>query len=365
VSGPKLAEALSFSHGKKTPKMDTTAVLLGWGCKAESRERYDPAKVAAAVEKGTLRIINYPEAITGARNKLALLTKLSEAGITVPGFISLKNQTAASLPEFVQGEIEAGHLTFPCVGFNEGHRGKPIFCWTAEDLEQVVKVNKSRKKGAIKIDYFRSLLQGTEWRIHVFRDSALSSEVKTLAKDPIRSTADSLMRKLTRRAEKNEIPITATTADLEYVVGELAADLTRGPSHLQRSTQHGWELQDVATGDVPAEVVAAAINALDAADLDLGAVSVVLEENTPVVTNVITAPSLSDAQLTAYADAISEFADETSRVAKKKKKKSVATGAEEGGPTASPELIARLSRKVRMGKISKDRAEEMMALLEE
>lgn len=358
VSGPNLAEALNFSHGKKTPKLKEIDVLIGWGCKGESRERYDPEAIKAAVTDGHLRVLNYPTAISNARNKLGLLNKLRAfGGLSVPGMVDIKGLTSNEGVIALLDAIDAGTLTLPCVGFNEMHKGKPVFCWTKEDLEQVLSINKSRKKDAVKIHYFRSLLQGTEYRVHVFRDEALCAETKILSKDPVDATAKSLFSRLTKRAKKDEKKLSATEQELRWVVDELASDLMRGPSHLQKSVQYGWELSPVDLGAVPAPVISAAINALDAAELDMGAVSVVFEENTAVVTNIISAPGLDDAQLAFYTEAVKEFAG--SENSEKKEK-----GAPETANDASSEIIAKLTRKVRLGKISQKKAEELLKSLE-
>jgi hypothetical protein len=357
VSGPKLAGSLDFSHGKKTPKLNEVNVLVGWGCKGESRERYNPEDIKNAVADGHLRVINYPAAISAARNKMGLLTQLRAAGIQVPGYVSIKDHTAAAVVEYLSKCVDDGAMTLPCVGFNEFHKGKPVFCWTKEDLEQVVAVNKSRKKDAIKIHYFRSLLQGTEYRVHVFRDEALCAEIKKLSKDPIEATAKSLFSRLTKRASKSEKKISATEEELRWVVDELVSDLMQGPSHLQKSVQYGWELQPVDMGTLPPEVISTAINALDAAGLDMGAVSVVQEENSAVVTNIISAPGLDDAQLAFYTEAIKDFAGTDEPVKREKE-------AGEASDDASSEIIAKLTRKVRLGKISQAKAEEMLKALE-
>jgi hypothetical protein len=357
VSGPKLAASLDFSHGKKTPKLKEVNVLIGWGCKGESRERYDPEAIKHAVADGHLRVINYPAAISAARNKMNLLTQLHATGIRVPGYVSIKDHAAAAVVEYLSKCVDDGSMTLPCVGFNEFHKGKPVFCWTKEDLEQVVSINKSRKKDAIKIHYFRSLLQGTEYRVHVFRDEALCAEIKKLSKDPIEATAKSLFSRLTKRASKSEKKISATEEELRWVVDELVSDLMQGPSHLQKSVQYGWELQPVDMGTLPPEVISTAINALDAAGLDMGAVSVVQEENSAVVTNIISAPGLDDAQLAFYTEAIKDFAG--SETSEKKGKE-----AKEASDDASSEIIAKLTRKVRLGKISQAKAEEMLKALE-
>jgi hypothetical protein len=364
VSGQKLAEAISFGHGKKTPKMEGLGVLVGWGCKAETRERYDPEKIAAAVAAGDLRILNYPQAISEARNKLELLIRLKEAGGTVPGFVDLRSTQPAAIPGVLGEAIDQGELTLPCVGFSATHRGRPVFCWTREDLQKATEVNRSRKKDAIKIEYFRSLLQGPEYRIHVFRDEALGAEIKELAKDPVKATADSLYSRLKRRAGSGEKAgeLSATSEELQWVVAELSQDLLQGPSHLQKSTLHGWTMKETDMESVPVDVLGAAIFAVEAAGLDMGAVSVIFEEGSAVITNVISAPGLSETQLPLYVEAIQDFAGAEAVPEKAKKAESPATASE--GTDASNEIRARLTRKIRMGKITEKQAKAALAALE-
>ena len=177
-TGQKIAEALGFQHGKKTPKLDGLDILVGWGCIAESRELYDPGAIKAAVSSGALRVINHPGEITAARNKLELINRLREAGIGTPGHSDIRKVSASTLPEVLSANVDAGVIQFPCAGFNATHRGKPIICWTKEDFGQLAKTNKG--KNAVKLDYFRSLLQGSEYRIHVFRDFSFLSDTRIL-----------------------------------------------------------------------------------------------------------------------------------------------------------------------------------------
>ena len=164
--------------------------------------------------------------------------------------------------------------------------------------------------------------------------------------------------------EKAGVHLQANADELQFVVGELASDLLRGPSHLLRSIQHGWEMKPIAMGGVPADVIVAAINALDASGLDVGAVHVEDVEGSAVVNNVIAAPGLDDDQLTLYVDAIKAFSGAKVKTSARKKtsgKKDVS----QKGEVASTEIIAKLTRKVRMGKISQAKAEELMAAMEE
>lgn len=358
VTGPQLAKALGFQHGKKTPQLgEGTEILVGWGCKPETRKLYDPRKIKAAVEKGELRVLNHPEAVQAARNKRALLSRLREAGLVVPGVVAVGDMNASTAIEQVRHALDSGALALPCVGLNNTGRGKPLFCMTAEDIEDAIRKGKNRKKGAPVLHYFRTLLQGQEFRIHVFRDEALFAEAKVLAKDPVEATAKSLLGKLKRKVPT----VQATEEEVRLMVDELASDLLRGPSHLQKSTQHGWEMVVADLDEVPPAAISMAITALEEAGLDMGAVTVVMEEGSPVVSNVISAPGLDEGGMKQYSQAIKEFAasNPSGPAAKKKEEK-----AQDGEEIAPHELLAKITRRVRMKKISKRRAEEILKALE-
>lgn len=356
VSGPKLAAALSFNHGKKTPNLAGLDVLVGWGCKPETRQTYDPAKIKSAVQAGSLRILNYPEEVTEARNKINTLVRLRGAGLAVPGLADTRYYSTDNVFSTLEVAVDKGTLQLPCVGFNEFHKGRPVFCWTKEDLKQAVENHKSTT-AEHQIHYFRSLFHGTEYRVHVFRDEALCAEVKVLAKDPIGATTKSIFERLKRRGPKE---VKTTEGELRSIVEELATDLLRGPSHLQRSVQHGWEMTDIPLEQVPAAVISSAITALDVVGLDMGAVSVILEGDQGIVTNVTTSPALDDAKLTLYAEAVKEFVGNKNKA--EKKEDSPKKVKKEGH--ASQEILARITQKLRTVEISQTKAEELLAALE-
>ncbi|MBD3260772.1 MAG: hypothetical protein GF334_03710 [Candidatus Altiarchaeales archaeon] len=363
VTGPKLAEALDFHHGKKTPDFDKLDILVGWGCRAESRQKYNPEDLRSKIAQGEIRVLNHPSHISQARNKLALLTKLQAKGIRVPAFINVAGRHPSAGISMLRKAVDEGELILPCLGMNQFHKGRPVFCWTKEDLEKVV-LEGATKEGGGNLHYFRSLLQGTEYRIQIFREEALGIEVKALSKDPVAASASNLLAELKKQ---NQEATQATEGEIRIVVSMLAEDLLRGPSHMLKSVQHGWEWREIAAHHVPAQAISTAISAIYKSGLDMGAVNVVMEEGQPLVTNVISAPGLDEKMLSAYVAAIKDFAK--GGVQRKKKKENPAAADEAaaaaaGSEGARPELIAKITRKLRLGNISEEQAEEILKALE-
>ena len=148
--------------------------------------------------------------------------------------------------------------------------------------------------------YFRSFCPGTEYRIHVFRDEALTAQIKALDKDPLDACAGDLLAKLRKKAAKEETPIEINAAHLEWVTKQMAGELLNAASHLQRSVKRGWAYANVEIDQVPDEAIGLAMAAMEAARLDMGAVSVIVDGKTTRVTNIQTAPALADDQLGLY-----------------------------------------------------------------
>lgn len=363
VTGQALAEALGFPHSKRKPEFDGIDVLVCWGTKPG--EKYKPGPLATRIAKGDIRVVNHPDAIANNRNKLQTLETLRAGGVPTGQVVSIKGLTPSNALQRVTEAIQNGELIFPIIGLNEYGKGKPAFCQTAEDLRQITAINSSRKKDAVKLHYFRSFFPGTEYRVHVFRDEALCAEQKQLSKDPVKATSAALFKRTQRRAQKEGWNFTATEGDVEQLTRELAVDLLGGPSHLQRSTAHGWELTSVDLKTVPKEVVAAAITAVEVAGLDMGAVNVIFYEDQPLVTSITTAPGLSEEQTKSYVAALKDFSKASNSSKKKEEKPAAAAAAVADEEKASPEILARITRRIRHGKISAKKAEEVLKNLGE
>jgi hypothetical protein len=350
TTGPVLAEALGFEHGKKTPRLADVDVVVGWGCKRGKKYVYED--FAARVKAGQLRLLNTVEAVDRNRDKHASLAALHAGSVSVPGFRSLvgasgfKNRLGAA-----KDALSKGDVAFPLTVHTTTHNGHPQFCYTVEDLATAV----ANKETA---HYIRSFCPGTEFRIHVFRDTALFAQMKDLTGEPIEACTRHLQSKLAKEIKRGNQPkgtVLPEPQAMEWVVKTLAAEMLDGPNHLQRSVTRGWELVDVSLDNVPELAVLEAIRAVEVLGLDLGAVSVTVESKEVArVTNVTTAPALNEAQMVHYVEAIQEFCGAAEE---KPRKKAAASKAKPGR-----ELIATLTRKVRG--LDKERAEEVLRQLE-
>lgn len=352
TTGMRLAQLLKYKAGKKTPPFADFDLIVGWGCKPG--EKYRPEILADKIGKREIRVLNHIDALTENRDKLRAFEKMSEAGVSIPGFA--RNGEAGTkqiLLASVLGGLDRGELDFPLLGLNRYHKGYPVFCYTIDDIECAVARKGEKEPG---LHYFRSFCPGTEFKIHIFRDTALAAERKILTENPIKSFGEHLLKKMKRRAAKKEVELQATETEVGWLAEELAQDLLAGPNHLQRSVTHGWALESIPLGEVPDQVLAQAINAVDAVGLDMGAVSVVCGDDIARVTGVISAPGLSEEQMALYVSSIREFAK-----AGKPKKAAVAKKEEDEG--APQELIARLKRK--LSGLSRKKATEVLKTLEE
>lgn len=353
-TGQALAAALKAKSGKKTPNFSNYELVIGWGCKPG--ERYQPDVLGDLIGKRTIRVLNHVDAVHENRNKLMTFQKLQEAGVSIPGFVC-NNEGENDLLKKVLTALEAGELDFPLLGLNEFHKGYPTFCYTIDDVVQDCGTRKG--KGVSPIHYFRSFCPGTEFRVHVFRDEALSAEKKVLSDDPLQVFAQHLMKKMKSRAAKAEVKLRASQQEMVWIAEEVGQSLLSGPNHMQRSVTHGWSLQTTPLGEVPDQVLAQAIAAVDASGLDMGAVSVAWDDDVARVTGIISAPGLSEEQMGLYVSAIQEFAKT------KKPKRSVARADPTSGEDdkAPRELIARLKRII--PGLSRKKAAEVLKTLEE
>jgi hypothetical protein len=145
---------------------------------------------------------------------------------------------------------------------------------------------------------------------------------------------------------------------VKWIINTVAEETLSSSSQLKKSVTMGWKYHDVPMEEVPPQVASLAVDALEAADLDLGAVSVSLDgDGVARALAITTAPNLSKEQIQRYVDEMSAFT--SSQAPRKRERKKNTAGAEE----APPELRARLYQ--RMKNVTTEKAKKALKSLEE
>lgn len=357
-TGPLLGKALGFDAGKKTPKFDNYQTVVGWGCKPGTK--YNSELLSQLIAHNKIRVLNHPDAVKMNRDKLGTLERLEGLGISTPGFQAFNpGQALQVVDTLITDSLQQGKIALPLILLTRYHRGEPIFCYTLADVKAGLANNTDREHPYC---YVRTLDQGDEYRIHVFRDTVLCAQKKDmLAENPLAATTAGLEEKFLRRRITQGKPIPATVRKLVLeICGMVSEELLASASQLKKSVKMGWGWVDWGAHTIPEEVSEMAIKALDSASLDMGAIGVSHVDGVPRILSITTAPTLSEGQMELYAEEIKAFdagdgktkdLNPDKKVKKDKKKH------------ASPELVARLYHRLR--DLSEDRAEEVLRSLEE
>ena len=353
-TGPILAHALGFEAGKKTPEFRRYDVVVGWGCKPGTK--YDSEVLAQLIAQNQVRLLNHPETVALNRNKLGTLKILRDLGLSVPGFLEFNpKQPVVAGGSLIPNALKQGEISLPLVILTQYSKGEPAFCYTIEDVKAALKGNSKKKDPYC---YARSFDQGDEYRIHVFRDTALCAQKKDQGEDPFEATKKTLIDKSKRWIKKKGVTGFNLHHDTALLVAEIAAkELVSSASQLKKSVKMGWRWLDWGMELIPAEVAALAIDAVDAAKLDMGAVSISHTDGVARVLSITTAPGLSEEQMGLYVAEILGFVNDDGKTKDLATKK-----AAKRRRLASPELVARLYRKVKG--LSGDKAEEVLRSLE-
>ncbi len=354
-TGPILGQALGFEAGKKTPDFHRYDVVIGWGCKPGTK--YDSEALAQLIAQNQVRLLNHPETVALNRDKLGTLKILRDLGLSVPGFLEFDpKRPAVAGGTLIPHALEQGEISLPLVILTRHNKGEPVFCYTLEDVKAALKGNSKKKDPYC---YARTFDQGDEYRIGVFRDGALYAQKKDQGEDPVEATMKTLIARAKRHIKKSGMAGFNIHHDTALLVAEIAAkELVSSASQLKKSVKMGWRWLDWGMDLVPAEVASLAIEAVDTAKLDMGAVSISHTDGVARVLSITTAPGLSEEQMGLYVAEILNFVNhdgKTKDLATKKaaKKRSL----------ASPELVARLYQRVKG--LSADKAEEVLQSLEE
>ena len=217
-TGPALGERCGFDAGKKTPTFDNYDVVVGWGCKPGTK--YDSEALAQLIAQNEVRILNHPDAVSANRDKLGMLERFRDLGISVPGFVSFDPaRPGVAGSEIVPHALEGGSISLPLVILTRYNRGEPIFCYTIEDVKAALKGNAKKDH---PLNYVRTLDQGDEYRIHVFRDIALCAQKKSASEDLVGATKETLISRAKKILKKK-----GTAFDLHQATAEIIAGMLK------------------------------------------------------------------------------------------------------------------------------------------
>lgn len=336
-TGKTLAAELGFESGKKTPDFSKISTLVCWGAKGGTK--YDPANLDNRIASGDLRVLNHPGTIDKNKNKLRMLKLMGDRGVPIPAYVNVGGLNKAEMRHAITASLDSGRMDFPLLLMNRFNKGRPSFVYTNHELQRCLDTIHA-KSSKVEIDMVRCYAHGEDYRLHVFRDSVIWAQKSQVSKDPKTAVADGLRTKLMKQAKKLGRGMSVSSDDLEFIVQELADDLLCGPHQFQRTVGHGMELVDTNTDRLPEELVVAAIQALDAVELDMGAVNLSYDNGTVQVTNVISYPGLDVKQMKAYAKAIQAFSKE-----KEPREKEIPTETSE--KKAGSALVAKLTRRIK------------------
>ena len=337
-TGRVLAEALGYQTCKKAPSFSDYSVYIGWGSRRP--KGWDRSLVDTLVQDGRLRVLNHPAEIFANRDKVSMLERLQAADVSVPGFVARdKDDTVSRFRTRAVAAIASGVIAYPILGMTRKNRGVPAFCFVAEDLTSALAAAETE---GTAIEYLRSLSLGLEYRVHVLRDKMILAQKKVPDKNPLEACVSDLTAKLKFLMEKESKIAAPPNGVVDWIVRQLAPEMLQGANHVQKSLKRGWVLRDTGIDRLPRPVADTAVRALDAAGLDLGAVSISYSEDRARVTNITTGPGLEEQHIPLYVSAIEEFAgrEVTEKSAEEKKK----TRFPKGKKLASAEMIARIAQ---------------------
>jgi len=208
-------------------------LAINWGC--------------AAPIVGTFKVLNNPQSVNNAVNKLRAFKIMKDAGIPVPDFTTSYKQAVEWIKE---GYIVLSRSLL------ESHSGKGItVCKVIEDLPTVSKV------------YVKYFPKKYEFRVHVFNGKVID---------------------YVQKRKRNDIN------ELEY-------------DKYVRSYKNGWVFCRE-NAIVKESIKTLAVDAVKALGLDFGAVDIVMLGNGKArVLEVNTAPALENTTLESYVNAIKEL----------------------------------------------------------
>ena len=294
LTGKNLMKELDVSGGTKKPA--NAKVVIGWGTKV---------KAAIDLPKGT-KVLNHPSHILRNRNKLTALTYMRNADKGIP------------VADFYQAQEVNDHLNqLPLVGRRNYHQGGKGFwlCLTRDHVRRAL------NEGA---QYFQKYIPiKDEFRLHIFGKECIYATKKVERDNMKEAFIEQQKEKALNAAERKGVKVDEDT--MAFLLDRISKEQQEHPDHIVKSNTRGWKFSKVKTPKKA--LVEAAVKALNALDLDFGAVDCCLdEEGNPWIIEINTGPGLKGSSLKAWTAAFKSKIEELTkpkRAAVKKTAKAV------------------------------------------
>lgn len=190
--------------------------------------------------------LNYPEYVSNAINKLSTFNILNDEGVSIPEYTTSV------------GEVNPDWRQVVCRSVLEGSGGKGITLVNANDRDAIGRVNNCKL-------YVQYIKKTKEYRVHVFKGTVIDVQEKRKRSD----------------------------AEINYQI---------------RNHANGWVFCRSSVNP-PTQVLDEALAAIEALNLDFGAVDIVWNRhhNKAFVLEVNTAPGLEGTTVDSYANAIIKY----------------------------------------------------------
>jgi glutathione synthase/RimK-type ligase-like ATP-grasp enzyme len=291
-TGKALVDALKISGG--TEKPTGMEVIIGWGTKTSK----DVAPLT-----GTKVILNHPNQVRRNRNKYSALMAMSAAKIAVADFVS-----AGGVLDALNNKD--GKIKLPLVGRSSFHQGGQDFwlCLTKNHVAMAI------QNGA---DYFQNFIDiKDEYRLHIMDGQLIYAQKKTIrdnmAEAFIEQTIDNVKNAAERKGTKLD------DATLKLAAEQLSKKQQGHADMIIRSNTRGYRFVSVKEGSVNKDLLIEAKGALNALELQFGAVDCCIDtEGKAWVIEVNTGPGLDGASFDVYKAKFAELLDKALNPPKK------------------------------------------------
>jgi len=284
VTGKKLMEALDASGGTAKPDANKETVIC-WGAKTE-----------ADIVMNNKNIFNHPNNIRINRNKFKALDILKNT-VNVANFSD----------NFKLAGTEA--FPFPIIARTKFHQGGAGFwlCLTTGQVTQAV------KDGA---QYFQSFIDiKDEYRLHVNNDEVIYGVRKVQRENHAEAFVEHYNDYVEDKAAKINMLLDEET--VQFVLHKLSKKFATGPDMIIRSNTRGWKFSKVANEHLNKDLVAEAIKAVKALNLNYAAVDCCIDANGKVfVIECNSGPGLDGTSFDAWVDSFKKLLLPKAAVAK-------------------------------------------------